>query len=109
MASPPQDKLLAKAERTRDITMTRLRFAPALLLLVIVSPARGQAPAPGKYSEPQYGVQATRGHLVPMRDGVKLSVDVYLPLARARFPAILIQTPYDNNGRGFSERAKWFA
>ncbi len=34
---------------------------------------------------------------VPMRDGVKLSADIYLPRRRAgRVPAILARTPYDN-------------
>lgn len=32
---------------------------------------------------------------VPMRDGRTLAVDLYLPAATGRWPAILIQTPYD--------------
>jgi putative CocE/NonD family hydrolase len=34
---------------------------------------------------------------VPMRDGVRLSTDVYLPDAPGPFPVILIRTPYNNN------------
>ncbi len=34
---------------------------------------------------------------VPMRDGVKLSADVYLPDAPGPFPTVLIRTPYQNN------------
>ena len=31
---------------------------------------------------------------IPMRDGVRLSASVFLPLAEGRFPAILVRTPY---------------
>lgn len=34
---------------------------------------------------------------VPMRDGVKLSADLYLPQAPGPFPTILMRTPYSNN------------
>ena len=33
---------------------------------------------------------------VPMRDGVKLSTDIYLPAATEAYPVILARTPYDN-------------
>ncbi len=36
--------------------------------------------------------------LVPMRDGVKLATDVYLPSTRGAFPVILARTPYDKSG-----------
>jgi predicted acyl esterase len=32
---------------------------------------------------------------IPMRDGKKLSADVYLPTGAGPFPTILIQTPYN--------------
>ncbi|MER8868193.1 CocE/NonD family hydrolase [Mesorhizobium sp. M0751] len=34
---------------------------------------------------------------VPMRDGVRLSADIYLPDGPGPFPLILIRTPYDKN------------
>jgi putative CocE/NonD family hydrolase len=34
---------------------------------------------------------------VPMRDGVSLSADLYLPRARGTFPTVLVRTPYDNS------------
>ena len=67
-----------------------------------------QAPDPGKYSAEQYEVLATRGHKAAMRDGVRLSVDVFQPKAEGRFPAILIITPYSNNP-GYQARGTWFA
>ena len=40
-----------------------------------------------------------RQHLVPMRDGVRLATDVYLPEGPGPFPAVLVRLPYDKNGR----------
>ncbi|MER9357478.1 CocE/NonD family hydrolase [Mesorhizobium sp. M0514] len=34
---------------------------------------------------------------VPMRDGVNLSTDIYLPSGHGPFPIILVRTPYDKN------------
>src|SRR4051794_37511177 len=34
------------------------------------------------------------GVLVPMRDGVHLSTNIFVPLRAGRFPTILIRTPY---------------
>jgi putative CocE/NonD family hydrolase len=36
---------------------------------------------------------------VPMRDGVRLSADVYLPRDHGRWPVILIRTPYGNQNQ----------
>ncbi len=36
-------------------------------------------------------------YMVPMRDGVKLATDVYLPDEKGPFPVALIRTPYDKN------------
>jgi predicted acyl esterase len=49
------------------------------------------APAP----EPGHEIAPTRTAIIPMRDGVGLATDIYLPTADARrLPTILIQTPY---------------
>lgn len=46
---------------------------------------------------------------VPMRDGVKLSADIYLPAAEVRYPVILLRTPYDNIAPRFVEIAQYFS
>jgi hypothetical protein len=38
-------------------------------------------------------------HMVPMRDGVELAIDVYLPAGTGPRPAVLVRLPYDKNGR----------
>jgi putative CocE/NonD family hydrolase len=45
-------------------------------------------------SAPKHEVKVERKVEVPMRDGVKLSTDLYRPAAEGRFPVILIRTPY---------------
>ncbi len=53
--------------------------------------------------EPKYGIVARKNVMVPMRDGVKLATDVYLPsrngaAVEGRFPVILSRTPYGKGG-----------
>jgi uncharacterized protein len=40
-----------------------------------------------------------RQSMVPMRDGVHLATDVYLPDGPGPFAAVLVRLPYDKNGR----------
>ena len=47
-----------------------------------------------------YDVTIRKNVMIPMRDGVRLAADIYLPsvggrLAEGRFPVILERTPYD--------------
>ncbi|MFB6611784.1 CocE/NonD family hydrolase [Agromyces sp. NPDC056379] len=45
---------------------------------------------------------------VPMRDGVRLSTDVYLPTgADGKLPTVLVKTPYDKDVGEGSVRTKW--
>ena len=56
-----------------------------------------------------HGVRTQLGIGVPMRDGVKLSTDLYQPDAPGPFPVILIRTPYGNNVEAGVEDAVYFA
>lgn len=59
---------------------------------------------------PTYGVEIVRDVMVPMRDGVPLATDLYLPrLPRGgdpgeRFPALLQRTPYSKEGASSPHR-----
>ena len=46
---------------------------------------------------------------VPMRDGVRLSADIYLPQATGPFPTVLMRTPYSNNTDPLIEKARRLA
>ena len=87
-----------------------VRVVSAVLasMLVASQGARAQAPNPGSYSPPEFSVQQSRGHRVPMRDGVHLSVDIYQPATAGRYASLVSIIPYDNNA-SWKERAKWFA
>jgi putative CocE/NonD family hydrolase len=62
----------------------------------------------------EYDVVVQKNVMVPMRDGVKLAADLYLPakdgkIAEGEFPAVMERTPYDkegkvNDGRYFARR-----
>ena len=56
-----------------------------------------------------YAVEMCFGVQVPMRDGVNLSTDIYLPQADGPFPTILVRTPYSNNTEPLVARARALA
>jgi len=91
---------------------TNYLFQAAFLTALATGAVWGQKPAAGHYSEAKYKVKLTVGMMVAMRDGVRLSVDLYRPDAPGPFPVILAHTPYDNQ-RGSTwygpPRARWFA
>ena len=87
-----------------------MRFAFALFpVFFCCRMIAAQAPDPKTISPAKYSVRESRGHKAAMRDGVKLSVDVYRPDTKERQPAILIHTPYSNNASSWTERARGFA
>ena len=58
---------------------------------------QGDMAAPG-LSRPEWGIDFTGTEMVPMRDGMRLATDVYLPSGRApgqKFPTVLIRTCYN--------------
>lgn len=61
--------------------------------------------------EPRYSVRLEPSVLVPMRDGVKLSTDLYFPEGLGgKLPVILARTPYNKNAaRADNSWARMFA
>ncbi|MFQ5494895.1 MAG: CocE/NonD family hydrolase, partial [Phycisphaerae bacterium] len=45
-------------------------------------------------SRPTFAIKEQRGVSIPMRDGVNLSTDIFLPEGGGKFPVILVRTPY---------------
>ena len=83
-------------------------IAAAVLLLAAAADLDAQAPAPGRISPEQFAVKAVRGQKVRMRDGVELTVDLYLPDGAERAPALLTQTPYDRTNPAWTTRTPAF-
>ena len=46
----------------------------------------------------KYEVSVERGVAAKMRDGVTLRADIYRPKSDAKFPVLLVRTPYDKTG-----------
>src|SRR4051812_33928100 len=55
-------------------------------------------------SPPVHEVRLLYDQRVPMRDGITLSADVYLPKGPGPYPAILHRTPYESTAPRF---IKW--
>ena len=68
------------------------------------------AQTPGtSLSQPEYEVKLSYDVKVAMRDGVKLSTDIYRPKAPGNYGVVVIRTPYDNNSEGYVRNAMYFA
>ena len=46
---------------------------------------------------------------LPMRDGVRLATDLYLPDADGPFPVVLVRTPYGSETPRFAEQGRFYA
>jgi putative CocE/NonD family hydrolase len=76
------------------------RLALAVTVLCAAGNVQGAQPTPGAFERPsaRYELTVKKDVMIPMRDGVRLATDVYLPLgAGAKVPVILIRTPYGKN------------
>jgi putative CocE/NonD family hydrolase len=68
------------------------------LLATRIALVEAQAKPRFSIPDPTYSVRLEPSVMVPMRDGIKLSTDLYFPAgALGRLPAILVRTPYDKN------------
>lgn len=86
------------------------RMLLILFIGIFFSPlAVAEPPNPGKYSAEKYQVREELGQKFAMRDGIKLTMDIFRPDAEGRFPVVLCHTPYNRQGGGFKKRAHWFA
>lgn len=79
--------------------LTRLG-AIAAVVLMAASAAPGEGPYPffaTALRAPQHAAEEIalqRGLMIPVRDGIRLSTDVYLPPGDERWPVIVMRTPY---------------
>ena len=45
-------------------------------------------------SQPQYSIKVDRDIIIPMRDGVRIAINVFRPDAEGKFPALLAMSGY---------------
>ena len=60
-------------------------------------------------SQPTHDVRLLHDQRVPMRDGISLSADVYMPLGGQGLPTIIQWTPYESTRERFVAWGAWFA
>jgi putative CocE/NonD family hydrolase len=72
--------------------LVKLLLLAALLMIAVLAAAS----SPDASYSRRPGVKTRLDVKIPMRDGVKLSADIYLPDGPGPFPVVLVRTPYDN-------------
>jgi putative CocE/NonD family hydrolase len=60
-------------------------------------------------SVPRHDVRLLHNRRVPMRDGISLSADIYLPLGAGALPTVVQWTPYESTRDRFVAWGVWFA
>lgn len=94
--------------------MKKFWFALSLLLIFCSGPLVSVTPAQNNSTTPAAAAAVAKPveEMVAMRDGVRLSTNIYLPEGKGPFPVVLIRTPYGKltqaigfsawTGRGFA-------
>jgi hypothetical protein len=87
--------------------ITIFRQSSILLISVLSAAAVSTLPASSQpeKSEKLYGVIEELDVKVPMRDGIRLSTNIYRPDSPGRFPVLLMRSPYGNGGAGNTSAA----
>ncbi len=60
-------------------------------------------------SESKHEVKVRNNVRVPMRDGITLAADIYLPVEPGKYPGLLLLTPYSKLRESYVEQAAYFA
>ncbi len=58
---------------------------------------------------PVHDIRFFHDQKLPMRDGVRLSADIFLPRANGPFPTIFFHTPYESNSERHLKLGAWWA
>ena len=75
-----------------------------LFFCLLTTLVQGQSPCTNPMPVPKYEVRIERSVMVPMRDGARLSPDIYFPEGiQEKLPVILVRTPYNKKGWRESE------
>ena len=88
------------------------RAAATAVLLLALTPSSTAAQRGGPIARPspRFLVRLEPSVMIPMRDGVRLSTDLYFPVRAAdKLPVVLIRTPYNKLGAGVERDARFFA
>jgi uncharacterized protein len=81
-------KYITSSHSAPTYPVTMLATISLLILLAWASTAVAQTPAPAN----------KQTVMVPMRDGINLATNIYLPEGDGPWPVVLTRTPYNKNG-----------
>ena len=81
-----------------------LVFLGALLTLPLLGAGNTEL-----ISQPTYTPKVRINEKIPMRDGIRLSADIYFPERSGKFPCLLLVTPYDTLRPSYIADAVFFA
>ncbi|HEV3117624.1 MAG TPA: CocE/NonD family hydrolase [Gemmataceae bacterium] len=88
------------------------KHLPLTVVLIWFNSVAGDGSAQSQRPGPAYDVVVDKEIRLPVRDGTRLALDLYLPAhdgrpAPGRFPTLLARTPYNKNA--MAAEARWFA
>jgi len=97
-----------------ELTTLLFRHGWGMLCLVIVSGLTSNPSVSHAASEARFDVLVQSDVMVPMRDGIQLATDIYLPAMKGvavgeKFPTILERTPYDKKDKFDASIGNFFA
>src|SRR4051812_32666781 len=113
LADEGMHRMFSKRVTRRDfLESTSALTGAAMLMPASLSLAADESRAAQQASKP-YEVTVIRDVKVPMRDGVKLATDLYVPSRDGRplddkLPAVLMRIPYDRT-KAFVDHIRFFA
>jgi len=89
--------------------MNQFRLSLVLLFsLFLMQPVFAQIAKPTP--EGPYSVRVESDVMVPMRDGVRLATDIYIPVGLSgKLPAVMIRMPYNKTKQYAVDAATWYA
>ena len=75
-----------------------MRKFKIFLLVLMTNIIAGEISKMPSLPDPVYSVNIRKSQMVPMRDNIRLSTDLYVPeKIEGELPVILIRTPYNKN------------
>jgi len=83
-------------------TLRSQRFFRSLLLLLVLALVPAYA---AEQADLPYLFQ--KKVMIPMRDGVKLAANIYMPKEKGVYPVVLVRTPYGKPGENWGEAKRY--
>ncbi|MEO7966968.1 MAG: CocE/NonD family hydrolase [Gemmatimonadaceae bacterium] len=87
---------------TRQAVRGTVRIAAQLVALLVALTFASSARA-------QFSVRHSFGVKIPMRDGVRLAADIWMPSTPGRYPVLVARTPYMRTGLRLADWGNYFA